>query len=68
MTIAVPTYGFARQRFYPRKNPSQGIVTVRRYKHKNIHIANEERQVFIKRKFDDYKSSLSRHPKSAKYS
>jgi hypothetical protein len=34
----------------------------------DIHTANEERQVFIKRKFDDYKSSLNRYTKSAKYS
>jgi hypothetical protein len=34
----------------------------------DIHTANEERQVFIKRKFDDYKSTLNRYPKSAKYS
>jgi hypothetical protein len=35
---------------------------------KDIHTANKERQVFIKRKFEDYKSFLNRYPKSAKRS
>jgi hypothetical protein len=33
-----------------------------------MHIANEERQVFIKKKSDDYKSFLGRYPKSSKCS
>jgi hypothetical protein len=33
---------------------------------KDSHTANKERQVFIKRKFEDYKSSLNYYPKSAK--
>jgi hypothetical protein len=54
MTIAVPTYGFARQRFYPRKNPSREIVAARRYKHKNIHTVNEEGQAKIHRKLKEF--------------
>jgi hypothetical protein len=63
VTIVVPIYGFTQQWFYLRKNPSRGIITAQRHKQKNIHTANEERQVFIKRKFDDYKSSPNRYPK-----
>jgi hypothetical protein len=36
VTIVVPTYGFTRQRFDPRKNPSRGIVTAQRYKQKTF--------------------------------
>jgi hypothetical protein len=54
MTIAVPTYRFARQRFYPRKNPSWGIVTAQRYKHKNIHTVNGEGQAKIHRKLKEF--------------
>jgi hypothetical protein len=73
VTSAVLIYGFARQRPYPRKNPSRGIVAAQRYKHKNIHAANGEEQAKIHRKLkefikkpDDYKSPLNCYPKSAK--
>jgi hypothetical protein len=36
VTIVVPTYGFTRQRFYPRKNPNRGIVTAWQYKQKTF--------------------------------
>jgi hypothetical protein len=35
---------------------------------KDIYTANKERQVFIKQKFEDYKSFLNCYTKSAKYS
>jgi hypothetical protein len=54
MIIAVLTYGFAQQRFYLGKNPSQGIVAARRYKHKNIHTVNEEGQAKIHRKLKEF--------------
>jgi hypothetical protein len=56
---------------------AEGIPTVKlspcsdgssRHSCKNKHIANEERQVFIKQKSDDYKSFLGRYPKSTKCS
>jgi hypothetical protein len=36
VTNAVPIYGFTRQRFHPRKNPSRGIIAARRYKQKTF--------------------------------
>jgi hypothetical protein len=46
----------------PRSDGSRG------HSCKNKDIANEERQVFIKHKSDDYKSFLGRYPKSTKCS
>jgi hypothetical protein len=46
----------------PRSNAN------RRYSCKNKDIANEEGQVFIKQKSDDYKSFLGRYPKSTECS
>jgi hypothetical protein len=46
---------------------------VLQYKQKTIsrkssHTVNKERQVFIRRRFEDYKSFLNCYPKSAKHS
>jgi hypothetical protein len=40
----------------------------REHSYKDEHIANEERQVFIKQKSDSYKSFLDCYPKSTKCS
>jgi hypothetical protein len=64
VTIVVPTYGFASQRCQAEDICVMAEHTVK----KGIHTPNEERQVFIKRKSEDYKSFLNRYPKSSKHS